>query len=100
MIDNVPFSSAAESRRESLDIYWDIIRELSLSNQKGLTTYSHAIPSFSGYEMNQSLPGVFGSMAGTSVRDLAELVAFNKAHEKLAFAKGMKTSNHQGQGTY
>lgn len=28
-------------------------------------------------------------MAGAPVKDLAELVAFNKAHEKLAFAKGI-----------
>lgn len=39
VIDNVPFSSAAESRRQPLDIYWDIIRELALSKRKVRTTY-------------------------------------------------------------
>ncbi|KAJ5640550.1 amidase family protein [Penicillium herquei] len=72
-IENVPFS-AAESRHQSLDIFWEIIR----------------------YEMNQSLPEFFSKMDGAPVKSLAELEAFNEAHESQAFAKECLRVMHVG----
>ncbi|KAH8593089.1 amidase signature domain-containing protein [Bisporella sp. PMI_857] len=70
---------SAESRSQSLSIYWEIIHPQSSRCGTREAMYMHPNKTFSEY---------FPTMIGTPVKDLAELVAFNHSHEKLAFAEG------------
>ena len=48
-----------------------------------------------GYEMKRAFSEYFPTMMGAPVKNLAELVVFNNAHEKLAFAEGRVPYSNQ-----